>query len=133
MVTYCSIVRWSPGVSKDLEERRRAISSASIRNFAQVCVNWSPVRAADSRRLEGRQGARAVSSLLVHFNRHSVASFDGTSAGYGAAVDVASNAVGRDIGQRAVGLRHAHAGFSLVDAVDPEVLERCVGGDARGG
>lgn len=85
--------------------------------------------ASNSRGLQSCESARPVAGLLVHLDGHRVAGFDGASAGYGAAVDIAPDAVGGDVGERVVGLRHAHACFSLVDTVDPEVLERCVRGD----
>lgn len=68
----------------------------------------------------------------MHLDRHSVASFHSTSTSHSTTVDVAPDIVVGDIGERVVGGRHAHACFSLVDAVDPEVLENCVSGDARG-
>ena len=68
----------------------------------------------------------------MHLDRHSVASFHSTSTGHSATVDVASDVVVGDIGERVVGRWHAHACFSLVDAVDPKVLEDCMSGDARG-
>jgi len=82
--------------------------------------------ASDRRRLQARESARPVAGLLVHFDGHRVAGFDGTSARYGAAVDVAADVVGGDVLQGVVGGGHADAGFALVDAVDPEVLEGSV-------
>ena len=90
------------------------------------------MRTTNSRRLECSQSARAVSDLLVHLDRHGVASLNSTSAGYIATVDIAPDAVGSDIGERVVGLWKADACLSLVDAVDPKVLEDCVSGNARG-
>ena len=130
-MTYSSIVGRTPSVSKDLEPRRRAIRSTSIRNLAQVRMNRSPVGTANSRRLERRQSARAVSNLLVHLDRDGVAGFDSASSGYSASVDVAPDVVVGNIGERVIGSWHADACFSLIDAVDPEILEDCVSGDAR--
>jgi hypothetical protein len=89
------------------------------------------VRTADGRRLECGQGARAVSNLLVHLNRDGVASFHSTSTGYSATVDVAPDVVVGNIGKRVVRRWHADACFSLIDAIDPEVLKDCVASDAR--
>jgi hypothetical protein len=131
-ITYSSIVGRAPSISEDLEPRSRAVGSASIRHFAQVRMNRSPVRTTDGRRLECGQGARAISDLLVHLNRDGVTGLDSTSTGYSATVDVAPDVVVGDIGQRVVRRWHADACFSLIDTIDPEILKDCMAGDARG-
>lgn len=128
--THSAIVRRTPCVSEDLEERGRAIRRPGIRDLAHVHIDRSPMSSSNSRGLQRRESAGTIASLLMHLDGHCVAGFDGTSARYGAAVDVTSDAVGGNVGEGAVGLWHADACFALVDTVDPEVLEGCVRGDA---
>ena len=129
IVVTSPIIRRAPRIRKHLKERRAPIRRPRIRHLAHVNIHGSPMGASDRRRLQARESARPVAGLLVHFDGHRVAGFDGTSARYGAAVDVAADVVGGDVLQGVVGGGHADAGFALVDAVDPEVLEGGVGGD----
>jgi hypothetical protein len=69
--------------------------------------------------------------LLVHLNRDGVAGLYSASTGYSTTVDVAPDVVVGNVGKRVVGGWHADACFSLIDTVDPEVLEDCMAGDAR--
>lgn len=88
------------------------------------------MRTSNRRRLQRRKSARPVTGLLVHFDSDGVSRFDGAAPRDGAAVDVAAQVVGGDVGHGVVGGGHADAGLALVDAIDPEVLEGGVGGDA---
>jgi len=131
--THSTIIRRTPRIRKHLEERRRPIRRPRVRNLTHINIHRPPMRTADSRGLQRRKSARSVTSLLVHFDGDGVAGFDGAAARDGAAVDVAAQVVGGDVGHGVVGGGHADAGLALVDAVDPEVLESGVGGDAGGG
>lgn len=91
----------------------------------------APVSTSNGGRLECRQRARAITLLLMHLDRDGVAGFYGTSPSHGTPVVVAPDAVGRNVRQRVVVLRHPDACFSLIDAIDPEVLESGVCCDVR--
>jgi hypothetical protein len=69
----------------------------------------------------------------VHFDGNGIAGFDSTSTRHSTVVDITSDVVGCNVLQRAVRLGQTNAYLALVDAIDPEFLEGCVGGDARGG
>lgn len=56
-----------------------------------------------------------------------------TTATHSALVDITSNRVGRDVGQRVVAVRQSHAGLSLVNTIDPKLLESCMGFDLGSG
>jgi hypothetical protein len=127
--TYGTVVRRTPRVRKHLEERRRPVCCPGIRNLAHVNVHRAPMSTPNSRRLESGKSASSVTSLLVHFDGDGVSRFDGATACYSTAVDVAAEVVGGDVGHGVVGGGHANAGLALVDAIDPEVLECGVGGD----
>jgi hypothetical protein len=127
--TYSTVVRRTPCIRKHLEEGRRSIRGPRVRNFAHVNIHRAPVSTSDRRRLQRRESAGAIAGLLVHFDGDGVSRFDGATACYSTAVDVAAEVVGGDVGHGVVGGGHADAGLALVDAIDPEVLEGGVGGD----
>jgi hypothetical protein len=129
-MTYSTIIRRTPRIRKYLEERCRAIRRPRIRNLAHINIDRSPMRTSNRRRLQRRKSARPVAGLLVHFDSDGVSRFHGAAPRHGAAVDVAAQVVGGDVGHGVVGGWHADAGLALVDAIDPEVLEGGVGGDA---
>ena len=71
-------------------------------------------------------------TYLVHLHRHSRSGPDRTLAGRAGRSGIAPNIGGRHVGYGRVRPRTSGALCSEIDAIDPELLESCVGSNVLG-
>lgn len=69
---------------------------------------------------------------LVHLNGNGAASLDGALSSGASGTGVATHIVGGDICHGGVGRRATGALGAVIDAINPELLEGCVGGNVLG-
>jgi hypothetical protein len=117
----------SPRVLVNLEPGSRAVSRGSIIDLGQVDHDWTVVGSAN-----GLIRAAAVIGLLVHLNGHGITSLDRALRGGRRCSSVASNIIAADACNGAVARGNTSALSSLIDTIDPELLESGMAHDLLG-